>query len=364
MGKEKSMNRVLTCLIILTLGFAAYFVAQMVSAVCKTDVDLEYDYYFQIILQNHDDEFKKRFFDGVDEYFEGNGYDSSSDNNGSFEKIVSGKKCCTEIVELSNYSENELCDALKSAAYAHIDAVALQPGDSSDFKDAVDFAEKSGVKIVYYQSDIVSDVSSDITEVHSYRELGKEAAEKFTEQAEPGEVILILSGNHNTLNYQKTDFSNDVYVSDYSIFQRACGVEEVLEKWQAELMKNEKIKDADVSEEGSSEKPSSQIKLDVYYLNSTEKNMHFITQKEIKQRKNLSGIICLDERSTPFLISALFDNDVDIKGKTIIGYGNTEHSEMYKDNGVISALVDDNAEKIGYDVADALYIKVGQKDEK
>ncbi len=339
MGKEKNMNRILTCLMILSLCFAVYFVSQMVSALCDTDKDLEYDYYFQIVLQNQDDEYKNKFVDGVDGFFkEDENYSSfSKNNNDSFEKIVSGKKCCAEIVELNNYSEKELCDALKSAAYAHLNAIALQPGDSEEFKEAVSFAQNKGVNVIFYQSDVNSDDFSSVSQVHQYKELGKEAAQKFIESAVPGDVVLILSGNHNTISGQSKADSDNVYVEDYSIFQRACGVEEVLSEWQ----------------NGQKNKCS----LDVYYVNSTDKNMHFIIQKEIVNHKNLSGIICLDERSTPFLISALFDSNIDLNGKTIVGYGNAEHSKLYNNNGVISALIDDNASEIGYDVAKELYSK-------
>lgn len=333
------MNRILTCLMILSCCFAAYFVAQMVSAFCTVDTESEYDYYFQIILQNQDDEFKRKFVDGVDGFFkEDVEYSSFAENNNdSFEKIVSGKKCCTEIVELNNYSEKELCDALKSAAYSHLNAVALQPGDSEEFKEAVAFAQNEGVSVIFYQSDISSDDFPSVSQIHPYEELGKQAAQKFIEYAVPGDVVLILSGNHNTVSGQNESKSGNVYVNDYSIFQRACGVEKVLDEWQ----KDQKNK----------------YSLDVYYLNSTEKNMHFIIQKELKNNKNLSGIICLDERSTPFLISALFDNNIDLNGKTIVGYGDAEHSKLYNSNGVISALIDDNASGIGYDVANELYSK-------
>ena len=324
---------------ILSFCFAAYFVAQMVSAFCAVDVESEYDYYYRIILQNQDDEYKKKFIDGVDGFFKEDADYSSFLKNDSdfFEEIVSGKKCCTEIVELDNYSEKELCDALKSAAYAHLDAIALQPGDSEEFKEAVSLAQDEGVCVIFYQSDISSDVFPSVSQVHPYKELGKEAAQKFTEYAVPGDVVLILSGNHNTFPGQNVLDSGGVYVNDYSIFQRACGVEEVLKEWQ----KSQKDK----------------CSLDVYYLNSTEKNMHFIIQKEIANHKNLSGIICLDERSTPFLISALFDSNIDLNGKTIVGYGDAEHSKLYNNNGVISALIDDNASDIGYDVANELYLK-------
>ncbi len=339
MEKEKNMNRILTFLMILSLCAVAYFIAHIVVTLCVTDTGVEYNYCFQIILQNQDDDYKKRFIDGVDEFFsEGNSDESSLTNSEiSFEKIVSGKKCCTEIVELNDYSEKELCDALKSAAYAHLDAVALQPGDSEEFKEAVSMAKDRGVDVIFYQSDVDSEEYSSLTQVYSYRELGKEAALKFAEQAIPGDVILIISGNHNTLSDRNISGSDNVYVSDYSIFQRACGVSDVLD----DLQKSRHIS----------------CGLNVYYMNSTEKNMHYIIQKEIANYKNLSGIICLDERSTPFLISALLDNDIDLKGKTIIGYGNSDHSELYKNNGVISELIDDNAEEIGYDVAKELYSK-------
>ncbi|MDO5560833.1 MAG: substrate-binding domain-containing protein [Oscillospiraceae bacterium] len=282
-------------LIGVALSAAAILSAVFAAVYCNKSNDkyeqTDFEYHFQVFVRNQDEQCTDLFKRGIE--------DASLEY-----------KVCTEVMQFNDYSE-ELYRAVMCAAYAGIDAVALEPDNSSQLSYAVARAREYGTQVVLYLSD--NDRYKELLQTDPFYNIARSAAVAFAESdRKPGKTAVVLRGTQNP-----------------------------------DSMSLRAIRDVFKLHEG--------LDTDyIWYVDSATVEIDKLTRDIVDSSSMISGIICLDEKSTPVIASSLINinriNDI-----TIVGYGYGPQTMKYIEDGVINASVSSDMYEAGRSVVTDMY---------